>query len=775
MRFVLRLLFLLFPCWLMPGLEHRFEHELVPDLDQELEGIDSWRPPTSVRVYDKGGEEIDAFSLVRREWLSIDEVAPAMWQAVVSAEDRRFFDHRGVDLQGIARAAFVNLRAGTIREGGSTLTQQLVKNLVVGAEKSYQRKIREALLAWRLEQKLDKKRILELYLNFIYLGSGNYGVETAAHDYFGVSARDLEPGQAALLAGLIPAPSAYSPRRNADIARKRRGLVLDAMVEEGWIDVIVGQEQKRQPVDPPRREAVERADLGTAYVTTVRREVRRLLGEEVPFQAGLQVHTPFDPELQAVAEEAVRRGTVRVQKRHGHPGRLRRIRHKQIAGFLAEAPGLEDRDGHVLLPEVGDCFPGVALGGRVVLAGPFAFRFDLKSWQRWVRNHDYTLPPGPLGITVRYGDVYRVCYAGEDYVTLPDEDWVEAAAAVVENATGNVVALVGGRDVPLEGFVRATQGLRQAGSSFKPYVYAAALESGMTQIDTVLDAPINLGGWQPRNSSGGYSGQMPMRSALAFSVNTVAVRLALRAGADRVVELAHAAGIRSRLRRDLTLALGSSEVSVLDQAAGISTFTRMGRAIPPVFVTRLVDYSGNEVGRAGDAVQIPGVDLELPGPPGVQVMDPGTAWQILDMMRGVVRFGTGGGAHWPGRDRGGKTGTTSGFADAWFVGFTSTHTITVWVGQDERVTLGKGEAGSRAALPIWREIADAIPHDPDVRLRPPPDVVLIPWMGQWVGISADDVSQARLPWNDAGEAPLPPFPADKPKWCPDDGSAALEP
>ncbi len=756
--------------WVLPGLQYRFVNEVVPDLDVELQGIDTWRPPTVCRVFDHQGDQIDEFALVRREWLPIEELPDLVWQAVVAAEDRRFFEHNGVDLLGILRAAVVNLRAGAIREGGSTLTQQLVKNILVGSRKSYSRKLHEALLAWRLEQRMSKQDILELYLNLIYLGSGNYGVEVAALDYFGVSARDLDSGQAALLAGLIPAPSAYSPRRSPEVARKRRALVLDAMVQEDMIDVVLGQQEKRRPIDPPRRAPSQVSEVGTAYRTVVRREVRRLLGDEVPFSEGLQIHTPFDAEIQRVAEQAIREQAERIERRQGHPGRQRRLRPSQIAGFLEEARGLpRGPEGEVLLPEGEACFSAVSLGGRSMAAGPFRFRWDMASWWRWVRNHDYAFPANFLKLIVRYGEVYEVCYTEKDYVMLPDATWVEGAAVVVHNETGGVVALVGGRDVELEGFVRATQGLRQAGSSFKPYVYAAAIESGMTQIDSVLDAPLRLGSgsgaWQPRNSSGGYQGLLPMRRAMAFSINTVAVRLAMRAGIDEVVDLAHRAGVSSRLRRDLTLALGSSEVSVLDQAIGISTFPRMGRAIEPVFVSKLVDVRGAQVGEAGSVVDIEGVEVRLPGPPGRQIIAPGTAWQVVDMMRGVVSYGTGGAAFAPGQDRGGKTGTTSGFADAWFVGFTPEYTVAVWMGQDERNTLGKGEAGSRAALPAWKKIVDALPRDPEARLEPPPEVLLLPWNGQWVGVSADSVGPDRLPWEDPGEDPLPEFPAPRPSVC----------
>jgi penicillin-binding protein 1A len=747
-----------------PGLQHRVESELIPSLDAELASLETWRPPTVCRSYDVDGQPFDEFSLERRIWVPITEMSAAAWQAVVAAEDRRYFEHRGVDPLGILRAVVVNLRAGTIKEGGSTLTQQVVKNTVVGSEKSFARKGREALLALRLEQRMDKIAILELYLNFIFLGSGNYGIEAAAEDYFGIPASQLDPGQAAMLAGLIPAPSAYSPRKDPEEALERRRLILNSMVEEGFVDGIVAQQLKRAPVPLPPRSGELRNDLGTAYATEVRREVRRLLGEEMPFQAGLQIYTPYDPKVQAVAEEAVRKAADAVQARQGHPGRQRRLKFGEIEAFVASAEGLGRAEGQVVAPKAGDCFPAVVVSDRKVMAGPWSFKWSSSSLWKLVRSRDPEFPSKALLEVLSYGDVYRVCLVKDDVVELPKEDWVEGAAVVVENKTGNVVAIVGGRSVDLEGFNRASQARRQPGSSFKPYVYAAALDDGLTQISEVLDGPISLGGWSPKNYSGGFRGMLPLRTAFAFSLNTVAVRLILRTGVDKVQEMAMAAGV-SKVRHDITIALGSSEVTPLEHTAAIATFVRMGKAIPPVFVTRLKDSFDREVGRAGQPITLPGTTAALPGPPGVDAVDPATAWQVVDMMRSVVEFGTAQRAKRPGEDRGGKTGTTSNYIDAWYVGFTATHTIGVWIGSDGQGTLGRGETGGRSALPAWMEIAAALPVPKGAVIAPPPEVVMVSWNGQWIGISDEDVPEELLTIPHPGDDPLPDFPSARPKSC----------
>jgi penicillin-binding protein 1A len=739
---------------LLPGVDHRVDAELVPWLDSRLAGLDTWRPPTQVRLMDAEGRPFDAFALVRRTWVDLEDLPDVAWQAVVASEDRRFFDHGGVDALGILRAAWVNLAAGEIREGGSTLTQQLVKNAIVGSERSYARKLDEALLAWRLEQRLPKHRILELYLNLVYLGSGNYGIEEASRDYFGIPAAELQPGQAALLAGLVPAPSRYSPRRSDDEARRRRRLVLDAMVEEGFLDPLDAQIAKREPIEPPRRGGG--GDVGTAFRTHARREVRRLLGDELPFQAGLTVHTAYRPEVQGAAEAAIREAAVAVEGRQGHPGALRTLDARGIQAFVEVTSARS-------APRPGACVEAVHLGQGRLAVGSLRLRFDDPTWSRRVWNPDPEVPAAPLSRIAGPGDVFEVCLRDDGTVRLADAPWVEGAAAVVRLHDGALVAVVGGRDMPLEGFHRATQALRQAGSSFKPYVYAAALEAGWTQVDTVLDAPLSLpagGGrtWSPQNYDGGFAGRVSMRTAFARSLNTVAVRLALDVGVDPIVDLARRAGVSAPLRRDLTVALGSSEVSVLDQAVGLATIARGGVPVEPVVALRLVDVRGREVGVAGQPVELPGLDLRLPGRPGPPAMRPATAWQMVELLRGVVEDGTARRAWVPGFERGGKTGTTSGYADAWFVGFTARHAVVTWVGRDDRRHLGHGETGGRTALPAWMSIVDALDEPEGERLAPPADVLHLPWEGRWVGLPADAVPAELLPLDDPGDAPLPTFP-----------------
>lgn len=742
---------------------------LGPALDAQLEGMETWRPPTTCRVLDRHGDVIDEFALVRRTWVPIDTLPDMVWQAVVSAEDRRFFEHNGVDLAGILRAALVNLQAGAIREGGSTLTQQVVKNAIVGGERSYRRKLEEALLAWRLEQRLDKRTILELYLNFVYFGSGNYGVEAAAKDYFGIPASELDAGQSALLAGLIPAPSRYSPRRDEEAAARRRSLVLDGMARDGFLEPDEADAAKMGPIDPPYR-LRGLASEGASYLTSIRREVRRLLGSELPHQAGLRIHTPHDVDVQAAAEVALDLAAQAVEKRQGHFGPIDSIPWTAVAltAFLEAGEGLtKDEHGVFQPPRDGACLPAVLTSAtRAQLkAGPFRWTLEPRSAWRRLRTADPEVPAEPLVTSGRRGQVFEICTVDATTARLDERPWVEGAAVVLENDTGRVVALVGGRQMELEGFNRATQARRQPGSSFKPYVYAAALENGRTQIDSVLDAPLSFGSgrgrWAPRNSNGRYLGPVPMRRALALSINTVAVRLGMEVGPAGIRDMARRAGVRARLRDDLTLSLGSSEVSVMDQAVGFSTFARMGRAGGAVFIDRLVDVRGHEVGRAGGPVVVDGQEMaQLPGTSTEQVIPPWVAWQVVEMLQGVVQTGTGYRAKKDGEQRGGKTGTSSASVDAWFVGLTPTHTVAVWMGVDDRSSLGRGESGGRAALPAWVDIVAALPSTQGQRFPIPDDVVQVPWHGEWIGVPAHNVPPAVLSVQHPGLAPLADFPGN---------------
>ena len=732
------------------------KRNVLSSLPEDLSAYRDYRPQTSARIYAQDGTLVDEFYLERRVWVPIRELPEIVWRAFVLSEDRRFFEHEGVDFPGIARALYVNLTGGAM-QGGSTLTQQLVKNLIVGKERSYKRKLREAVLAWRLENELSKEQILELYINFVPLGNGNYGVEAAARDYFGLSARNLDPGQAALLAGLVPAPSRYSPRQSPRLARERRALVLGAMVRDGLITADVAALAERAPVLTPR-DTTPSERPAVAYVTEVRRQIRAAVGTETPFKLGLQIHTPLDLALQQVATKAIGDALAAHLERQGVVGPTRHLTPEEIPGFLASS-SLEDEDGgEATPPAVGQCFDALVPADRdlrALQAGTWTFALDEAGLAMRGRTDDPEQEPQPLVDVVQPGDVLPVCLAEGRAVHLSERPWAEGAAVVLENATGRVVALVGGRHESLEGFVRATSARRQPGSSFKPYVYAAALLAGRSQLDRVTDGPVSLpagGGqaWSPKNYDGKYEGPVLLRRALARSLNTVAVRLILETGAAEVARLAAAMGVRSPIRTDLTIALGSSELTPLDQALGYSTIARGGVPTDPVFIDQVADMDGAVLGQAGQVLVSRGQPVgALPGGPRARARPAGVAYELADMLREVVRAGTAKKASAPDLDRAGKTGTTNNYQDAWFCGFTPSHTIIVWIGTDGTRTLGPAETGGKTALPAWMAIADALPDQAGQRLAVPPDVLFVPADG---GLAALPRAGAAV-----GAGPLPPF------------------
>lgn len=754
-----------------------FEQEILSTLPDTFDKNAVFRFPCSVQVFAADGSRVDQFYLERRVWVPIDQLPTHVWQAFVASEDRRFFEHEGVDPVGIARALVVNLRGGGTKQGGSTITQQLVKNLMVGKEKSYKRKLREAVLAYRLERELGKMQLLELYINYIALGNGNYGVEAASQDYFGISARELNPGQAALLGGLVPAPSKYSPRHNPALAAQRREQVLRLMVDQGFVTAIEASQHLQDPVIEPR--VTNEPGPNTAYLTEARREVRRLFGQDRPFIEGLQIHTALDPAVQRVAESSIRQALADLETRQGARGPVRNIPVAGRPAFLRRGDRLQNdpQTGTFRAPRAGECFSALQMDKHLE-AGPFSFTLGSRDLEKKVRQSPTVdaegkprnRPPAALAEVLQDGDVLDVCVPGTsdaddapNTVHLRERPWAEAAAVVIENATGHVVAEVGGYDVGLEGFVRATQAKRQPGSSFKPFVYAAAIMHGHRQTDMILDGPFSIPGtngrmWSPQNYDGKYNGNLPIRSAMALSLNTVAVRLGLEAGIDNVVSLAMKLGVRTPLRHDLTVALGSSEVTPMDVAVGYSSLAREGVYISPVYITRIEDRRGFELGKAGSVVRFPDQSFALPGGPGERVMPQAEAYVVVDMMRNVFKNGTAKKGQRPGMDFAGKTGTTSNFVDAWFVGYSPRYTVAVWVGTDGTSSIGDKETGGKSALPAWNRIMDALPNVPGERFPVPDGVVLAPWGAakEWLGYVRGTVPADVLP-QVAVTNPLPAF------------------
>jgi penicillin-binding protein 1A len=727
-----------------------FDRTVLSDLPADLSDLRNFRPLTACEIADKDGVTLDSFYLERRFWVDLDTLPDHVWQSYIAAEDQHFFEHPGIDLLGITRALLANFRAGGKTQGGSTLTQQLVKNLLLTPEKSYVRKLKEIVLSWRLERELTKREILQLYVNFVFLGAGNYGVEAAARDYFGRSAKDLDPGEAALLAGLVPAPSRYSPRRDPEIARWRRSLVLGRMVDEGWIDPVDAIDYDDAPVLTAEKGGGEVRGDATAYVTMVRREIRRLFGPDEPFTRGMRIVTAYDPAVQRAAIRSTEQAVTDHLARQGPRAVLDRA-------YKGDDP-----------PDpVDTCFVARVPRGKDLGALRTATHtWVLRSGDRWASVFDERDGrPRALSQQVWGGELLAVCREGDgDAVVLDRRPWAQSAAVVVENATGALVAITGGSDVTLEGFVRGAQARRQPGSSFKPYVYGAALADGRTQLDKLLDGPLYLpagGGkvWSPKNYGGGYAGQVTMRRAMASSLNTVAVRLALEVGPAEVARIARSLGVRTPLRTDLTMALGSSEVTPLDQAMGYAAIARLGVPVEPVWISRVTDGTGRVLGEAGGPMLLEdGTTRILPGAPGARVLASGVAYELLDVLREVVRAGTARRAWVEGYDRAGKTGTTNNCVDAWFVGTTPRYTVAVWVGTDGTGTLGESETGGRAALPAWIRIVDALPDQQGLQFPVPDDAIRVRTGTGLLGFVRGNVPDEALAGIRAGDGPLPELP-----------------
>lgn len=746
-----------------------FDKEILSTLPKSLGPDSDFRFPCSVQVFAADGSAVDEFYLERRIWVPINELPKHVWQAFIASEDKRFFEHQGVDPIGIARALVVNLQGGSVRQGGSTITQQLVKNLLVGKEKSYRRKMREAVLAYRLDRELDKMALLELYINYIALGSGNYGVEAASRDYFGISARELDVGQAAMLAGLVPAPSRYSPRARPELAASRRETVLKLMVQQNYLDAVQASRHLQDPVVDLRQSGNSGANA--AYLTELRREVRRVYGTDFPFLEGMQVHSPLEPEIQGITEEAVREGLRALESRQGARGPNRNIPEAGREVFYLRGDGLklDDNQRDFRSPRPGECFSALSTLEDQLRAGPYSFRLAAEDLDQKVRGQEGG--PKPLRQILKAGDVLSVCVPEDEALPPPNprqvrrqvRPWAEGAAVVIENQSGNVIALAGGWSVGLEGFIRATQARRQPGSSFKPFVYGAAVQSGRRQTDVVVDSPFALIGtnglpWVPQNYDGKYFGPVTLRRAIALSLNTVAVRLANEAGVDKIVRLARGLGVRTPLRSDLTVALGSSEVTPMDMALAYSSIARGGVRIEPVYISRILDRKGRTLGLAGEKSTLGGDESrELPGGAGERVMAAGDAQVLIDMMRNVFLSGTAKRGQRPGMDFAGKTGTTSGYVDAWFVGYSPRYTVAVWIGTDGTASIGDRETGGKTALPVWSRIMDALPNVPGERFPVPTDAMLLPVEGQWLAFRRGNVPEALLPEAPAVGAVLPPF------------------
>ena len=681
-----------------------------------------YRPPTSTRAYAWDGTLIGEFSRERRIYVPYDQMPPHMVQAFMAAEDRNFFQHSGVDAMGLTRAMMKNVLnavQGRRLEGGSTITQQVAKNVLLTSDATIGRKFKEAVLAQRLEKTLSKEQILELYLNEIWLGYRSYGVGAAAYNYFGKSITDLTVAEAAYLAALPKGPQNYHPQRRKAAAISRRNWVIGEMADLGWITEAQAAEARAQDLvvqAAPTRAKYRDADY---FVEEVRRRGLETLGPRLN-EGGYYMRTTLDPALQTAARVALMDGLEAYDRRHGWRGAWGKVELQdgwQALARQAAAPAERRRWRAAAVTRVagGDVQVEVAEDGA---SGPLA-------------GQDVTWARAGKGLAV--GDLVFVEPPEADggSFRLKQVPQVNGALVAIEPHSGRVVAMVGGYSFSLSNFNRATQAMRQPGSAFKPIVYAAALEDDYTPASVVMDSMITLQGregetWTPENYNRRYYGALTLRRGLELSRNAMTVRLAQGVGMRKISDLAVRMGVVDEMEPVLAMSLGAGETTPFRLTAAYAAFVNGGRRIEPHLIELVQDREGKVIYRA-DRRDCPRCTAgfngdESPRVPlaGDQVMDPITAYQITSMLQGVVQRGTATSVSVLGRPVGGKTGTTNEYRSAWFVGFTPQIVAGVFIGFDDNRPLGFGETGTTAAVPIFTAfMQEAVKGMPEVDFQPP--------------------------------------------------------
>lgn len=700
----------------------------LPDYRQ----LATYEPPTVTRIHAGDGRLLSEYARERRIFVPVEAMPQRLKQAFIAAEDKNFYHHPGIDLQGIGRAVLANLerlQSNRRPEGASTITQQVAKNFLLSNELSITRKLKEAILAVRMERAFTKDHILELYLNEIFLGNRSFGAAAAALNYFDKSLDELSLGEMALLAALPKAPSSYDPRRNPQAADQRRDYVLNRMTEDGYITSAEAEAARAEPITLRAKAPTEFAQADF-FIEEVRRRLVARLGEEGFYGGGLSVRVTVSSTLQEIADRALRHGLSAYDRRQGWRGPWGRMDLEPEGQDWAERlrnldPGFELGDwrrGVVRSARSGQVEIGLD-GGESIQLG----RADLA----WTKSRP--LEPGDLVLAEPLTTAEGVAWV------LRQRPEVEGAVVAMDPHTGRVLAMSGGFSFRQSKFNRATQARRQPGSAFKPFVYLAALEQGMTPSTVVEDAPIEvdqgpgLPPWRPENFSDDFLGPITLRVALEKSRNTISVRLAQEIGMERIIDLSRRLGIGSGLAPYLAASLGTNEVTPIELTAAYAMLVNGGKRIEPVLVERIQDRHGRTIVR-GDARSCAGCKLAAWDgslPPALpdsreQVVDARHAYQIVSMMEGVVERGTARKAAQIGKPLAGKTGTTNESKDAWFIGFSPDLVVGVFVGFDQPRGMGEKETGASLALPIWIEAMGTTLRDqPGVPFRTPPGVSLV--------------------------------------------------
>ena len=674
------------------------------DLPQ-VEQLEHFRPSSTTELYDDQGRIIGSFALQRRVVASYNDYPPVLRDALISIEDKDFYRHWGVNVWRIAGAAYRDIESGGKVQGASTLTMQLARNLFLSPDRSFHRKIQEALLAVQIERRFTKAQIFTLYANQIYLGHGAYGFEAASEYYFSKPARQLRLEEAALLAGLPKSPSYYSPINHPDHALKRRNLVINSMLEDGKMTTQRADEARNKPLELKLQH--DPGSLAPNFVEEIRRYLEAKYGSGQVHQGGLRVYTALDMDLQRAANRAVLDGLATYERRHGWKGHLENMLRSNATLATYQHPDWEDE------PE-----PSSYIHALVTSVAPGSAQIRFGRYIASLAQSDVAWTGRKIAAILKSGDIVYVKIVslgarGRSRVSLEQDSGAQGALIAIDNASGEIKAMVGGRDFNLSKFNRATQALRQVGSSFKPYVYTAAIDQGANPDDTVLDVPVTFqtpsGPYIPHNYDEKFEGVITLRRALAQSRNIPALKLADGLGIKSVIDYAHRFGITSNIPPYLPVALGAAEITLLEQTSAFSVFPNDGVRITPRYITKVTDYEGRV--------------LEEDFPDVKDVIGSRTARIVTAMLREVVLHGTAVAARSMQIPIAGKTGTTNDFTDAWFIGFSPSITCGVWMGYDEKRTLGAKETGAHAALPIWMDfMRTAMAGKEPGEFQPPPEM-----------------------------------------------------
>ena len=672
------------------------------DLPQ-VEQLEHYRPSSVTDLYDDHGRVIGSFALQRRVVASYEDYPKVLRDALTSVEDKDFEKHSGINIWRVIGAAYRDFVSGGKIQGASTLTMQLSRNLFLTPDRTFHRKIQEVLLAIQIERRFTKPQIFTLYANQIFLGHGVYGFEAASEYYFSKPARQLTLEEAALLAGLPKAPGYYSPINHPDRAQRRRNLAINSMLEDGKITAEQATAAKNKPIQLNLQK--DPNSLAPYFVEEIRRYLEAKYGSDEVHEGGLRVYTTLDMDRQRAANRAVLDGLAAYERRHGWKSRLPNAIAMGVPLDKYQHPDFDNDPEingytHALVTAVGPTSADVRFG-----------RYTSKIFQNDTAWTKMKIPDILAVGDIVYVKVLSLSADTTAKVSLEQDSGTQGGLVAIDNASGEIKAMVGGRDFEESKFNRATQAMRQTGSSFKPYVYTAAIDQGATPDDAILDEPVMFqtasGPYTPHNYDEKFEGNITLRRALAQSRNIPALKLADRLGIKTVIDYAHRFGITSNMPAYLPVALGSAEITLLEQTSAFSVFPNDGVRISPRYLKKVTDYEGRV--------------LEEDFPDIKDVVSARTARIMTSMLREVVLHGTAIAAASMKYPIAGKTGTTNDFTDAWFIGFSPNITCGVWIGYDEKKTLGPKETGARAALPIWMDFMKVAlaSHEPGEFQAPP--------------------------------------------------------